>query len=122
MIKLSKGADTVKFVDGKPVSIKVHPLKECIESIQEMVSRSEERVEELEGELKELRDNYDKDEEIAALKQKIAELEEQNERGFYMTEKECEDVEIWRKKHVKEAHFEYYFNIFNIFHNMKEVE
>lgn len=104
MVKLSNGCETFRTVDGKPQTTKIHPLSECIESVQEMVYRSEERVEELEEELKKLRDQYDKDEEVAALKAQIADLQEQLSRGFSMSAEECEAVEKWRKKHMSEVH------------------
>lgn len=104
MLKLSKGAEISRQVDGKFKTIHIHPLSECVESIQEMVYRSEERIQELETELQNLRDEYDKDEEVAAIKAENVELQKRLNRGFPMSEDECVAVDNWCKRHKAEKH------------------
>lgn len=82
----------------------VHSEQSCMDSLAYWLKSKNERIEELTKEVKELRENYDKDAEVAELKKRLEEVEEDNLRGFPITKTQSEAIRDWCKKHIAEEH------------------
>ena len=79
-------------------------IKECVTQLEEAYKWSEENRKEWRDMYNELRDEYDKDADIAALKSEIADLQEALHRGFRISEEEDEEIKAWREQHENERH------------------
>jgi hypothetical protein len=88
--------------DGKLVHVQ-SPDK-CLDNLRDWVEQYRERIAHLEKELKHLRDEYDKDSEVAELKAQLQELKEDSRRGFLITAEQQDAIHDWYTKHVNTKH------------------
>lgn len=79
-------------------------IKECVTQLEEAYKWSEENRKEWRDMYNKLRDEYDKDADIAALKSEIADLQEALHRGFRISKAEKAAIEDWMEEHEIEKH------------------
>lgn len=78
--------------------------KEALKYIEEENEKQEARIKYLQEEVRKLREEYDKDEEVSKLKAQIKEMKEEYYRGFPISQKEAEAISEWKLKHEIEDH------------------
>ena len=88
--------------DGK--HIQVYDLEKSLTAIRIRNEMNEDRIAYLEKENKRLREEYDKDEEVKELKEKLEEMRNELSRGFSISKEEQEQINEWKKKHEADAH------------------
>lgn len=79
-------------------------IKECVTQLEEAYKWSEENRKEWRDMYNKLRDEYDKDADIAALKSEIADLQEALHRSFRISKAEKASIEDWMEEHEIEKH------------------
>ena len=69
--------------------------KQCLEFLENRITFYKSRLAFMAKAVRELREEYDKDEEVTALKKEIKDLQTQLQKGFYITEDEQEKIDQW---------------------------
>ena len=87
------------YVDGKLLS-----LDDLVRGIKAYIQSIEQRNTYLEKENKKLKDEHFKDKSIAKMSQELKEATDDLYRGFPISEKEMESINIWEEKHEIEKH------------------
>ena len=77
---------------------------EAVEAVKYWIDHYKQSWEEALERARKLREEYDKDEEVAQLKKYIETLEKENRTGFPITEEENEKIREWQEQHIKEKH------------------
>ena len=85
-------------------TITVYPIEVCLKSILCRTEDLEDTIKVLAAENKALRDEAWKDKELQDMKEKLKRTEEDNYRGFPISEQEDAAIKEWREKHEKEVH------------------
>lgn len=75
-----------------------------LEKIRDNLTQKDETITKLNAELKQLRDEYDKDADIVELKEEINILKKRIENGFDITEEEKKAIEKWQETHERKVH------------------
>lgn len=78
--------------------------KRTLEQLTDSVEQDERCLDKLREENRKLRDEYDKDADIAVLKSEIADLQEDLRRGFRISKAEKAAIEDWMEEHEIEKH------------------
>lgn len=82
----------------------VYDLEKCLTAIRIRNKDNENRIKYLQEENRKLREEYNKDEEIQKMQQKLDRMQKDYWRGFPITEDEENAIEEWKKKHDEEVH------------------
>lgn len=81
-----------------------HDLEEYLDIIREQIKKKDKQIEFLHEEVRKLKEEYSKDEEIQKMQAHVDRLQKECRLGFPISEKEHEAIEEWKKKHDKEVH------------------
>ena len=84
--------------------IHVYDMDKCLKAIRIRNQRNETIINQLEEELRKLLDEYSKDEEIQKMKQELETMKKDYYRGFPITEKEHDMINVWINEHELKAH------------------
>lgn len=76
----------------------------AIEAIKYWLDHYKQNLEDAQKQVRKLREEYDKEEEVAKLKKHIELLEEENRNGFPIAKEEHDKIREWQQEHVKEKH------------------
>lgn len=76
----------------------------AIDAIKYWLDHYKQSLEDAQEQVRKLREEYDKDEEVAKLKKRIKLLEEESRNGFPITKEENEKIREWQQEHTKEKH------------------
>lgn len=82
----------------------VYDLDKCIRAIQCRNTDNEKRIKYLEEENRKLKEEYNKDEEIQKIQERLDKMQKDYWRGFPITIEEEKAIEEWKKKHDEEVH------------------
>ena len=82
----------------------VYDLDKCIRAIQCRNADNEKRIKYLEEENRKLKEEYNKDEEIQKIQERLDKMQKDYWRGFPITIEEEKAIEEWKKKHDEEVH------------------
>lgn len=82
----------------------VYDLEKCLTAIRVRNKDNENRIKYLQEENRKLREEYNKDEEIQKMQQKLDRMQKDYWRGFPITEDEENAIEEWKQKHDAEVH------------------
>lgn len=82
----------------------VYDFDKCIKALQYRNSDNEKRIKYLEEENHKLKEEYNKDEEIQKMKERLDKMQKDYWRGFPITEAEEKAIDKWKKKHDEEVH------------------
>ena len=96
--------DTTYYTHYKGEYIQVLPVEECVKSILSRIESYEDTIERLKEENKKLKDEVWKDEELQNMKEQLAKMKSDYNRGFNITEKEDIAIKEWKKKHEEDVH------------------
>lgn len=83
---------------------RIYTLSQCLESIEQRFKDQQEIIESLKAENTYLKEQYDKDEEIAKLKARLRHMQERMSNSFEITPDERDAINAWKKKHSTEKH------------------
>ena len=84
------------------MNITVPPMDELCLALKDKFMRQEERIEYLKEEIKKLKDENWKDNELQSMKEQYDKMREDYYRGFPISKKEKEKIDAWMDKHEKE--------------------
>lgn len=84
--------------------IMVPPIDELCSALKEKFIGQEEEIERLKEEIKNLKDEHWKDNELQSMKEQYDEMKEDYYRGFPISKEEKEKINAWINKHEKEKH------------------
>ena len=84
--------------------IMVPPMDKLCLALKDKFMRQEERIEYLEEEIKKLKDENWKDNELQSMKEQYDKMREDYWRGFPISKEEKEKINAWINKHEKEKH------------------
>ena len=76
----------------------------AVEAVKYWLDHYKQSLKDAQEQVRKLREEYDKDEEVSKLKKHIESLEEESRNGFPITKEENEKIREWQQKHVKEKH------------------
>lgn len=79
-------------------------IEKVLEEIKKEFGYQDSRIKYLEEENRKLKEEYNKDEEIQAMQQRLDDLYKEYRRGFPISEAEQETIDAWKKKHDEEVH------------------
>ena len=82
----------------------VYPLEECFRAIACRDADKSKRIEYLEQQVKELKDEHYKDKRLQELTEELNKVRADARRGFLISAKEDEAIAAWKKKHDTERH------------------
>lgn len=82
----------------------VPPINELCSALKEKFIGQEERIEYLKEEIKNLKDEHWKDNELQSMKEQYNKMRKDYYRGFPISEEEMEKVNEWQAKHEAEKH------------------
>ena len=82
----------------------VYDLEDCIRAIQCRNADNEKRIKYLEEENRKLKEEYNKDEEVQKLQERLDKMQKDYWRGFPITETEEKTIEKWKKEHDRKVH------------------
>lgn len=88
--------------DGK--FIKVHTVEDCVKSILTRHERNVNQIARLEEEIKRLKSETYKDEELQKASEKVRKIEEDYYRGFPISNEENLKIEEWKNEHDSFVH------------------
>lgn len=91
-----------RYYDGKWTQ--VYDLDKCIRAIQCRNADNEKRIKYLEEENRKLKEEYNRDEEVQKMQERLDKMQKDCWRGFSITEAEEKAIEEWKKKHDEEVH------------------
>jgi hypothetical protein len=91
------------YRDGEYIT--VPPIDQLCLALKEKFIGQEEEIEHLKEEIKNLKDEHWKDNELQSMKKQYDEMKEDYYRGFPISKEEKERINAWVKKHEKEKHF-----------------
>ena len=84
--------------------IKILPIDKLCLALKDKFMRQEARIEYLEEEIKKLKDENWKDNELQSMKEEYDKMREDYYRGFPISKEEKEKIKEWINKHEKEKH------------------
>ena len=84
--------------------IQVYPLEECLKAIACRDADKSKRIEYLEQQVKELKDEHYKDKRLQELTEELNKVRADAHRGFSISAEESEAISAWKKKHDTEVH------------------
>lgn len=84
--------------------IKVYDLEECLAAIRIRNEKNEKRIEHLQKENKELKNECYKDDELQRMRRRLDKMEKDYYRGFPISETEQAAIETWKINHDKKVH------------------
>jgi len=84
--------------------IMVPPIDELCLALKEKFLGQEEKIEYLKEEIKNLKDEHWKDNELQSMKEQYNKMRKDYYRGFPISEEESEKINAWIMKHEKEKH------------------
>lgn len=87
------------FADINGKHKKIYAFDDCMDCIKYRYNKAIEDVERLKEENRKLREEYDKDKEIKAIKEYADEMHNDLIRGFPVSETEMESIQEWMKEH-----------------------
>ena len=96
--------NTYYTTDENGKFINVYPLEDCFKAIRRRDEDKTKRIERLEAEIVELKDERFADNKLQEMQAQIERLKAENSRGFPITEEESEKIEKWCKEHDKKKH------------------
>lgn len=76
----------------------------AVEAVKYWLDHYKQSLEDAQEQVRKLREEYDRDEEVTQLKKRIELLEEESRNGFPITKEENEKIREWQQEHVKEKH------------------
>jgi hypothetical protein len=82
----------------------VYPLEECFRAIACRDADKSKRIEYLEQQVKELKDEHYKDKRLQELTEELNKVRADARRGFSISAEESEAIAAWKKKHDTEVH------------------
>ena len=82
----------------------VYPLEECFRAIACRDADKSKRIEYLEQQVKELKDEHYKDKKLQELTEELNKVRADARRGFSISEQEEQAISAWKKKHDTEVH------------------
>lgn len=84
--------------------IMVPPIDELCSALKEKFIGQEEKIEYLKKEIKKLKDEHWKDNELQSMKEQYDKMKEDYYRGFPISKEEMEKIYAWQTKHEAEKH------------------
>lgn len=81
-------------------------LDSCLEEIRKINEKKDAQIKALQDRLKALKEEYNKDEEIIKMQEKIDKAYDDLNRGFSITESEQEKINSWKDKHIRKKHWD----------------
>lgn len=90
------------YRDGEYITIP--PIDELCLVLKDKFMRQEEKIEYLQKEIRKLKDEHWKDNELQSMKKQYNEMNENYQRGFPISKEESEKINAWINKHEKEKH------------------
>lgn len=88
----------------KSNGIHVYDFDKCIAALKQRHDDQEKRIEYLEKENKELKDNNYKDSQLKEMKDRLDRMTKEYNRGFPISEDEQKMIDDWKVKHEAEVH------------------
>lgn len=85
-------------------------VEKSLKTIKEALESKDKTIETLRKENNYLKNEYDKDKEIAKLKQQLEEARKDNRRGFPISEAEDKAITEWQEAHIKKKHWDKHHN------------
>lgn len=82
----------------------VYDLEKCLEAIKARNEDNEDTIERLQEEIKVLKSEHYKDEQLQEMKKRLEKMQKDYWRGFPLTEEEEQDIKRWQDKHNAEVH------------------
>lgn len=82
----------------------VQDIDDALKFIKRRNDNNENTINRLRENIRELQDEYDKDEEIQKMKIKVEQMRSDYYRGFPISEEEEKQIKSWKKKHDEEVH------------------
>lgn len=92
----------VRWKNGKTQT--VYKFEDCIRAIKICHEDNLEKIDKLREENRKLREEYDKDEEVRSLKEKLDIVCKDNLCAFPITEDEQQKINDWKSRHDREVH------------------
>lgn len=89
---------------GKGNGIHVYDFDKCIAALRQRHDDQEKRIEYLEKENKELKDDNYKDKQLQEIQDKLNRMTKEYNRGFPISEDEQKAIDEWKVKHKAEVH------------------
>ncbi|WP_143322956.1 hypothetical protein [Clostridium sp. HBUAS56010] len=84
--------------------VQVYDLEKCLKAIRVRDKRNEDLIEKLKTMNKELREEYDRDNEIQKMQMELKKVRSDYYRGFPISESEKEAIDEWCNEHDKSVH------------------